>query len=138
MNESLDYNFTFLLELLATPAELGFVLTLHEDPKDPAARAAYHDWLLEQGRVKSAQVVLEGYTPGLLSRPGPYSTGVVGAGPPPLPASAEVALAERERLLALQREEMERFSNYQRPVPPLQSPPHPGRPGGPPRGPRSG
>jgi uncharacterized protein (TIGR02996 family) len=58
-------DYLFLLELLTPPLERQFIKTLTENPRDAAARAAYADWLEEQGRDYTAsQVRGTAYVPG--------------------------------------------------------------------------
>ena len=54
----------FLKEAPLDPVEKQFIVCLLRNRADKAARAAYADWLLEQGRTKSAKAVRDGYTPG--------------------------------------------------------------------------
>ncbi len=50
----------FLIELMASPVERGFIQALHADPDDPVTRNAYADFLKEQGRHLTADRMLKG------------------------------------------------------------------------------
>ena len=54
----------WLLELCVhSDTERGLILALRKNPDDTATRAAYGDWLEEQGRMESAKNVMKGWTP---------------------------------------------------------------------------
>lgn len=56
-------DFRFLVDLLTTSQEKSFIADLLKDPDDQAARNAYIDFLLENGREETAFIVEKGYTP---------------------------------------------------------------------------
>lgn len=60
-----EHDNAFLLELLQDYTERKFAAALRNCPNDETARAAYSDWLEEQGREESASLVRQGFTPGL-------------------------------------------------------------------------
>lgn len=47
----------FLMEMFATPTELGLLKALREDPRDEASKRAYIDFLRENGREGSADAI---------------------------------------------------------------------------------
>ena len=49
----------FLYELLMEREERGFLQAILEDPTSLATRNAYHDFLLDKGRPKSAELILD-------------------------------------------------------------------------------
>lgn len=65
----IDKEFYFILELLSTTTERGLVAALRENPQCVSTRNAYVDYLLEEGRISSAEYVREGWTPGVYPIP---------------------------------------------------------------------
>lgn len=57
-------DFRFLLDLMITPQEKSFISDLVENPDDASTRNAYVDYLKENGREGSADLVKDGYIPG--------------------------------------------------------------------------
>ncbi len=51
--------FLFLLEMLMSREERFFLSALKASPKDPVARAEYADWLEDEGRQESADMLRE-------------------------------------------------------------------------------
>lgn len=56
-------SFVYLLELLQTPLERALLADLRKDVDDDAARNALVDFLLEQGRNDSAELIRGGWIP---------------------------------------------------------------------------
>lgn len=54
----------FILELLVSRQERILLRSLMDNPTDPAIRAAYGDWLEEQGRDEAAKLIRRGWSPG--------------------------------------------------------------------------
>lgn len=61
---------TFLFEMLAclmrSHTEIALMQALQKNPTDKDTRRAYVDFLLENGRAESAELVRAGYTPGVV------------------------------------------------------------------------
>ena len=57
-------DFRFLLDLMITSQEKSFIADLMRNPEDRSTRNAYVDYLKENGRETSADMVKEGYIPG--------------------------------------------------------------------------
>ncbi len=55
----------FDLEMRACHEERAFLNALWKDPNDDAVRQQYVDFLLDKNRVRSAELVRGGYTPGI-------------------------------------------------------------------------
>lgn len=65
MYVKIDQRYKTFIKELPDDAERGLLLTLYDNPLDKAARDAYHDWLIEKGRNKTAKSIKKGWTPGV-------------------------------------------------------------------------